>query len=57
MPFMMFWITYRELKQLIRKPVMSIKHGSDNMAKRDGIVVKDIKNVSVGVKNMNYIIV
>jgi len=36
---------------------MSIKHGSDNMAKRDSIVVKDIKNVLVGVKNMNYIIV
>jgi len=29
---------------------MSVKHGSDNMAKRDSIVVKDIKNVSVGVQ-------
>ena len=36
---------------------MSIKCGSDNMAKRDSIIVKDIKNVSVGVKNMNYIMV
>jgi hypothetical protein len=27
------------------------------MAKRDSIVVKDIKNVSLGVKNMNYIMV
>jgi len=36
---------------------MFIKHGSDNMAKRGSIVVKDITNVSVGVKNMNYIMV
>jgi hypothetical protein len=36
---------------------MCIKHGSDNMAKRDSIVVKDIKNVSVGVKNTSYIMV
>jgi hypothetical protein len=36
---------------------MFIKRGSDNMAKRDSIVVKDIKNVSLGVKNMNYIMV
>jgi len=36
---------------------MSIKHGSDNMAKGDTIVVKDIKNVSVGVKNRSYIMV
>jgi len=35
---------------------MSIKHGSDNMVK-ETVVVKDIKNVSVGVKNTNYIIV
>jgi len=36
---------------------MSIKHGSDNMAKKDGIIVRDIKNVSVSVKNVNYIMV
>jgi hypothetical protein len=39
------------------KSVMSIKHGSDDMEKRDSIVVKHTKNVSVGVKNMNYIMV
>lgn len=34
---------------------MSIKHGSDDIEKTDSIVVKDIKNVWVGVKTMNYI--
>jgi hypothetical protein len=41
----MFWIIYWELKQLMWKCVMSIKHGSDDIEKTDSIVVKGIKNV------------
>jgi hypothetical protein len=33
---------------------MSIKHGSDDTEKRDCVIVKDTKNVSLGV---NYIMV
>jgi hypothetical protein len=46
-----------EIMSLTWKSDMSIKHSCDDVEERESIVVKQIKNVSVYMKNMDCIVV